>query len=149
MPKTFSPVTPLDKAVKAAREGKNKVADFYSLFLRSRIFVPIKDFPGVKPNAQRAVLRGTFSFRVKLLGKRRILMIFDTPMRLQRAFKTPTQFISLGPGALLEALPADHYLLLNAGAPFARMFLPKELAWLRKNMIRKTAPPKRPARRLR
>lgn len=148
MPKTFSPVTPLDKAVKAALESKNRVPDFYRLFLRSRIFVPIKDFPGVKPNTRRAVLRGTFSFRVKLLRNRRILMIFDTPMRLQRAFKTPTQFISLRPGALLASLPADHYLLLNAGAPFARMFLPKELAWLRKTFARKPTLPKRPARRL-
>jgi hypothetical protein len=37
----------------------------------------------------------------------------------------------------MNALPPGYYLLLNAGTPLAKMFLPKETAWLKKVFLTK------------
>lgn len=123
-------MTAIDKALRLAQESKERTMDFYRLFIRSEFLVPIMDTPGLS-KAHGTATKGTFKFRIKLLQKRRILMAFDTPKRLQDAIKKPTQYVTLGGRALVSGLGRDLYLMLNAGTPFAKMFLPKELAWLK------------------
>ncbi|HEX5734554.1 MAG TPA: enhanced serine sensitivity protein SseB C-terminal domain-containing protein [Blastocatellia bacterium] len=132
-------MTPLDKALQAARQDKSKANEFYNLFLKTDIYIPTHDTPK-KPNTKRRAGDDEKFTPVLLTHEGKTLLpIFDTLERLEAWANRPIGFIRISAHALLEAIDSSFHIALNLGTDYFKDFVSDEIKALQ-NTVRGATP---------
>lgn len=122
-------LTPLDKALAAAQNSREKAPDFYNLFLATPLYFATWDTPSKE---EHRVARAGESIRPAIVEQDgyKFLMLFDTKERLGAWAKREIGFMQLKGQVILEMMSKDFRFVLNAGSTYWHEFAIDEIAWL-------------------
>ena len=126
-------MTPIDKAYEAALKDQTKAGEFYSLFLRSNIFIPTFDVPESE-GARRANGQDSFNPVIIESGGRKTLILFDSLERLKGYATREIGYVAMPGHAILEATPEGVYWALNHTTNHYKEFTPEEITHLKKQL---------------
>lgn len=129
-------MTPLDAAFAAALEDSERIGDYYSLFMRSMIFIPTYGTSSGEDGMRRTEEGDTFSPAILVIEDDPTLFIFDSEERLvdfTSGVDEIERFIAIPGHALLESLPPIT-LVLNPGTEHSKEFPSEEVAFLKERM---------------
>ncbi|GFE58155.1 SseB family protein [Geobacter sp. AOG1] len=126
-------MTELDQALEVLRQdmsdAKNQ-SKFYDLFLNGTFFVPTLDEEEASETGAGDADGQVLPLVIESEGND-YLMLFDSEERLHAWAHDKVKSVKV-PGHVLAATtqPPLHWAL-NVGTPYAKQFLPDEIAWLR------------------
>jgi hypothetical protein len=137
-----APISPLDKALDAARQNAEKKSAFYNIFLGSELFIPTLDQPIQDSTPRRSQAGEKFSPYIVEHNGKKYLPIFDSFERLSKWIRKQATYVAMPAHALVRAFHGDLYFMLNTGTDFIKEFTPEEIQWLR-NTVEKMQPQSR------
>ena len=126
-------MTELDQALETLRQDSNdgrNQSNYYDLFLNTTFFVPKLD-ERETIEAGGEIAEGQMLPIIIESEGNDYLMLFDSRERMNAWAEAEVDSVEV-PGYVLAAttMPPLHWAL-NVGTPYAKQFLPDEIAWLR------------------
>jgi hypothetical protein len=119
-------MTRLDAALKAVQQDHSKTGEYYTLFLKTDLYIPTYDTPE-KDNYRRAQQGDKFTPVILDREGKKYLAVFDTMERLQGWAKQPIGYVRMASHALLSAVDSSIHIVLNPGTGYAKEFVSDEL----------------------
>ena len=129
------PETPLDEAMKHARQNPGEGNYFYDQFLNTDLFMPVRISDQKEGTGRELGWNEKFHPLFLKYGETRVVALFDTLERMRAWEKaTSLDYLHLRFHVLLGTLAPGVAAVLNLGTPWVHYFTPDVLDQLRQAM---------------
>lgn len=128
-------MTPLDKALIAAKKNENERVPYYNLFLNSTIYIPTHDVPETEYEGRAPAQQQINPIFVESDGMK-YLMLFDTLERLNTWAQKQVGYVAILGYTIVEMMMGtDFHWVLNADTKNTKVFNLEEIQWIRESFL--------------
>jgi hypothetical protein len=124
-------MTPLAQAIRAVDSGQSQPTDFYRLFLKTELLVPVDDATMERSQSGELGAEDDISILVLEGDDGPTVPLFDAPAKLNEWAGQEMPFMALTGEVLLEVLDADLQIALNPNSSPSKLIDIDEIAALR------------------
>ena len=128
-------MTPLDTAVKEARKSEEARREFYNIFLRSELYIPVQsEFEG---EGRQRIKEKTqiLPILAEARGVKHV-MLFDSQQRLSEWAPQGLKFIGCTGHAIVGMADPEVPWFMNVGSEFSKVFVTEEVRWLKQYLTK-------------